>query len=50
MFQRMGISTNPIEADIWSKVRDRLLGTVSRLLHWDADPVASAKPAKCIDV
>jgi hypothetical protein len=50
MFQIMGISKIPQDADIWSKVRERLLSTVSKLLHWDADPVSSSKPAKCIDV
>ncbi len=40
----------PDEADAWSRVRLRLLETCSKLFHWDADPVAASKPAKCIDV
>lgn len=50
MLQRMDPSTNPVEADLWSKVRDRLVSTSSRLLGWDADPIANAKPARCLEV
>lgn len=49
-FQKQDPSSNPIEADAWSKVRSRLVDTAAKLLHWDADPLDRAKPARAIDV
>lgn len=50
MFQRLEPASNPVELDLWSKVRDRLVTTAGKLLGWSVEPGSNAKPAKCIDV
>lgn len=50
MLQRIGASRVASEANAWSQARERCISAAARLLRWDDDPVASAKPARCLDV
>ena len=50
MFQRMDPSANPIEADLWGKVRARCHDLASKLFGWERDPLDHARQIKAIDV
>lgn len=50
MFQRLDPSPIPDVLDTMSRCRDRLISSAGKLLGWDVDPVASAKPSRCLDV
>lgn len=49
-FQRDDIPPIGPDRDTFNRCRLRLLETAGKLFGWDADPVAAAKPAKCLDV
>ena len=50
MFRLQDPVTNPIEADLWSKVRARLVDTASKLLGWERDALDSAKRVHTLDI
>ena len=50
LLARIGAKRNASEADQWSRVRERCIAAAARLLNWDGDAVARAKPVKCLDV
>jgi hypothetical protein len=50
MFYAQEPSIDAESADLWSKVRERLINSASKLLNWDADPVKDAKQARVLDV
>lgn len=49
-FRLIDLPSNPIELDLLSKVRARLVDTAGKLLGWERDPVMDAKPARCLEV
>lgn len=49
-FHELAPSRNPIEQDLWSKIRDRLVSTAGKLLHWEQASTSGSKHAITIDV